>query len=439
MALSNGSPSPLSSSLLGMDDGGGGAGTFTAPSADKLMGLKKWMERAAASPNGRNGLTEQAYLDVIQRSLQAAQIPSSEQAAFLKSAGISYVNGPNGVRVTGIASNRDPYTAAPYGTSPVGGSAPAPTGSRTSSGSGGSSYGSGGASLGGGGGGSPGSYSSGASWQTEQQNQGLNATSGSFPSGNMGVTSIDPNKALGLDPSRGGPAGTVGGTYGADVYPGAGSILTGINKNSSLNDVIMNIVKRQEANRDAALKTYGGAYNEQKNDPVLQGSRQRAQDVLANPYSLDDQTVSRILGSQADTIGQNFGRLKQNSADRAASMGVGRGGMASTDQDRLDINAVKSLGDAQRGLLVEQATRKPGELQASLASAGDFGMRDVGQRTGISTQAADSVYGQTSVLGDALLSGVLMGGNGGGAKVAQPYQGYLMQPGGNVVQSGYGY
>jgi hypothetical protein len=132
--------------------------------------------------------------------------------------------------------------------------------------------------------------------------------------------------------------------------------------------------------------------------------------------------VERILGKQADTIGQNYARLQGQAADRAAASGTTRSGGAQDAQSRLQINAIRDLGDAQRNLLVEQATRRPQELQSALGAGGSFGARDVAQGTGIATGAADAIHGQTSMMGDALLSGVLMGGGPPPIRIGNEYQ-----------------
>lgn len=229
--------------------------------------------------------------------------------------------------------------------------------------------------------------------------------------GGGGATNIDPNAPLGF-PGGGPGSGPVGGSdaFRSNTFPGVGSILEGIDENSSLNDIIRNIVTRQESNRDAALGIYGGAYDLQRNDPTLQGTRARAQELLANPFSLDDRTVQRIHGTQHEKIGQTYAKAAQNSADRAAARGAGRGGLQAAQQDRFAINAEKDSANALRGLQIEQATRRPQELASAINTAGGFGQSDVGQAAGIAQGAANNVYGQTSIMGDALLSGVLMGG-----------------------------
>lgn len=392
-----------------------------------LAGAKRRPDGSWTVP-GSPPMSDAAFKALVERNVQVDlnYLSLDELKPILDKAGVQFSSAGGTFRVTGVpgaggVSVAPPSTSSGLATTP----APAPT----STGSGGRSAGGGGGAFGPVGGSPAGRSSGGASWGGGGGG-GAGGLNVQFPGGGQnGVTSIDPNKPLGLDPSKGGPAGFQAGSFGAPgTFASPGSILQGLGPNSSLNDVIMNIVKRQEGNRDSALATYGGALKTAETDPVLQGARGRAMDVLNNPFSLDDTTVSRILGSQADTIGQGFNRLKAQSAERAAAAGVGRGGDAASDALRLDVNAVKSLGDAQRGLLVEQATRKPKELQASLGAAGDFGARDVAQRTGIATGAADSIYGQTSILGDALLSGVLMGGQGPKVAVNAPYQGYLLGP-----------
>lgn len=375
-------------------------------------------------------MDEKAYREQLERQVQAdlangysmddlTGVLRDGGVVFSTAGGFKIERTPGGGSVTlGSSTPTSPTTTTAPTQPPAQTSAPLPTASSPAGGSTALPTSSGPA----------GRQSSGASWGG---GGGGGGTTTIVPGGGAGggVTQINPNAPLGLKPSAGGAAGYTPGTQGAaGVFGNPGSVLTGLNEKSTLNDVIMNIVKRQEANRDAALATYGGALKTAENDPVMQGSRARAMDVLNNPFSLDDATVSRILGAQTDLIGQNFARLGQQSADRAAAAGMGRSGDAQLDQDRLAINAVKGVGDAQRGLLVEQATRRPAELQASLASAGEFGMRDVGQRTGIATQAADHVYGQTSILGDAMLTGALMGGQAPTIKVNDPYQGYLLGP-----------
>lgn len=394
-----------------------------------LAGAKRRADGSWVVPGVSAPMDDKAFKELLERNVQVDMnyVSIEELAPILKKAGVSFSSSGGGFSVTGLpgAGSTTIGSAPAGGGTPLGApAAPAPA----PIGGGGRTTGGGGGSVPVGGGGPAGHSSGGASWGGGGGGGGSTTI---IPGGGgaTGVTSIDPNKPLGLDPSKGAPAGFQQGSFGQPgVFGSPGSVLQGLGPNSTLNDVIMNIVKRQEGNRDAALSTYGGALRTAETDPTLQAARGRAQDVLNNPFSLDDATVSRILGAQADTIGQNTARLKQMSADRAAAMGVGRGGGAASDAFRLDVNGVKSLGDAQRGLLVEQATRRPKELQAALAAGGDFGFRDVAQRTGIATGAADNVLGQTSILGDAMLSGMLLGGNGPQVNVNQPYQGYLLGP-----------
>jgi hypothetical protein len=241
---------------------------------------------------------------------------------------------------------------------------------------------------------------------------------------------FDPTKPLGLDPSKF-PGTPVGGSpqFRSGTFPSAGDPFAGIDKNSSAQDVAMALAKKQYANQQASLGIYGGLYDAQGSDPSLQGARGLAGQLAANPFSLDDVTKSRIAGRSIDQIGQRAGLLQTQAADRAAASGTSRGGGAEDAAYRIQQNAANQAGGVERGLDIEQATRRPGELASALGAVGQFGLNDVGQKVGIGRGAADNVLGQTSILGDALLTGPLLaGGAQPQVKVATPWQGYNLGP-----------
>lgn len=229
--------------------------------------------------------------------------------------------------------------------------------------------------------------------------------------GNGAGPPIDPKAPLGLDPSRGAPAGTRGGAdrFRSGLFPGPGSILEGIGPGSSLNDVLMGTVRRQEASRDAALGIYGGLFEGFENDPTRQAVSGRANELLANPFSLDDQTIDRIRGKAAEGIGQNSERLQLLSRDRAASMGMGRSGLALANEDRIRMDAARQVGDIDRDLRIEQATRRPQELAAAIQTGSGVVGQQQGARADIGGRAADVLANQ-DISADALLAGVLSGG-----------------------------
>lgn len=428
------SESPLDTAYGAGPDGGGG---FQPSMMANMPGLRATGRSGAYGPIfewGEGGPSHSISLSHLQAMMrdkygqldpEAKKKAQDEMNRWMRSMGMNggfqedgqmiVTSMPNGKNPDGSARMVDPAGRPVSTTRPTGGATS--TGGSSGGGSrpsgGGSSGGGGGSSSSGGGASGSGyNYTGGGNAGAPQRESDLELVGGA--PGN-GPTRIDPNRPLGLDPSHGAPAGFRGGSgafgaEGAGVFPGPGSVLEGIGPNSTLNDVIMNIVKRQEANRDAALAIYGGTYRNYQNDPTLQGARGRAQELLANPFSLDDQTVDRIMGRQQELIGQNYQRLGQQAADRAAASGVGRSGLAQAQQDRFAINAQRDLGNTQRGLLVEQATRRPQELAQAVQVGGGFGQSDVSQGAAISTGAANQIHGNTSIMGDALLSGVLMGG-----------------------------
>lgn len=229
---------------------------------------------------------------------------------------------------------------------------------------------------------------------------------------------FDPSAPLGLDPSKfsGSP---VGGNpiFRSGTFPSAGDPFAQIGPNSSARDVAMALAKKQLANQQASLGIYGGLYDQYQTDPTMQGARGLAGQLAADPFSLSDQTLSRIAGQGIDAIGQRAGRLEAAAAGRSAAAGMGRSGGAEDARYRIQANAANQAGNLERNLAVEQATRRPQELASALGAVGSFGGQDAAARRDIGMGAADRVLGQTSILGDALLAGPLLSGQAPGIQV----------------------
>lgn len=301
--------------------------------------------------------------------------------------------------------------------------------------SGGSSSSSTSTSTGGGGGGSGGGAPSGST-NPFQPTDSSPDNSGTYPGGIN-----DPNKGLPtpdqgggdftatLDPNAGAPPMDFNAPMGLDfagarartpatnpqtepfnsrTFPGPGSLTQGLDRNSTANDALLNLVRKQERGRDQALGIYGGLYDTYMDDSVRGSMRGMADQLGANPFSLDDQTVSRILGSQADMIGSSAGRMEQLSRDRMAAQGGLGSGQAQDQQDRIDINAGRQLGDAQRGLLVEQATRRPQELQSAMGATANVLQQDQSARERMGAGAANMLANQ-DMTADSLLMGAASG------------------------------
>lgn len=278
------------------------------------------------------------------------------------------------------------------------------SGGNASGATGGAAVGSVGNPYGGGGGGGGGAP--GAPPTNQQDFLDMQAGSG----GDTGPTRLNMSDPLGMSFGSSQPQGGDPRFSNNGYFPNAPSITEGLGPDSTVGDAISNVISSQEASRNAALGIYAGVSRGQQDDPTLQGARGLAADLQANPFSLDDRTIQRIQGQQGDLIGRNAQRLSRLSADRSAAQGMGQSGMAERAQERIQTNAGRQLGDAQRGLLVEQATRRPQELAQAMQSTGQFGLSDYGQRAGIDLGAADQIHGQSSFMGDALVSGLLMGG-----------------------------
>lgn len=229
--------------------------------------------------------------------------------------------------------------------------------------------------------------------------------------GGAGGPSIDPNAPLGIDFSRDGGINVQEGDprFSSDLFPRQGDITEGLDQNSSLYDVMLNAIRTQQGQQDAALGIAGGMLSEYEADPLRGSLRQSAGDLLSNPYSLDDATVNRMLGQQGDLIGQNLERQRALSAGRAASTGVSRSGMQQADQDRLGINAANQLAGAQRGLLIEQATRRPTELANAMRASGGVLQQDQNTLERLGERGVN-ILRDTDITGDAAVLGTLASG-----------------------------
>jgi hypothetical protein len=226
-----------------------------------------------------------------------------------------------------------------------------------------------------------------------------------------GDQSIDPNAALGLD--FGSAAGGIEGGRSDFVDPGAFGRPTpfteGLGPDATLNDILLGAMGEQRAGRDLALGISGGLASGFEENELRRAAESGALDLVNNPFSLDDQTIARIQGQQGDLIGRNAERLQQASAARAASSGISRSGIQNAAQDRIDINAARQLGEAQRGLLVEQATRRPQE-QAQALAAGSNVLGSQQQQRGQIARGAIDTLGNTSLSADAAVLGTLAAG-----------------------------
>lgn len=299
----------------------------------------------------------------------------------------------------------------------------------TSSGGGGSTVQVGGGGGGAASGGSSGGTSSGAtpragSAQPQPSGGGYSQDNGSTTlggGGGGGAAAVDFNRALGLNP---GPdrVGIQGGQR-SDYYGRPGSVLSGIDRNSSASDVLLNAVRGQEANRDAALDIFGRQREGFEGNALRQSIEGSAQSLIDNPFSLDDQTKSKIAGRQSELISSQAQRRSQQAAGQAANNGVSRSGVSATTQNSIGQSADRQIAQVNRDLDIEQATRRPQELAAAQRAATDVLQQQQSSRERSDAGAAGVLAG-TDYSADFALAGQLAGSPNAGPLVATgPRQG----------------
>lgn len=258
--------------------------------------------------------------------------------------------------------------------------------------------------------------------------------------GGGGPSPIDPNAPLGTD---------FGGAEGSfspgdqrfndpSVFNTPDSFTRDLGPDASLNDILFGAMGEQRATRDAALGIQGGLASSFEDNALRQQNEGNALELGANPFSLDDDTISRIQGRQTDLIGRNTERLQQASAGRAASSGISRSGIQGTQQDRFDIAGAQQIGESQRGLLVEQATRRPGELATAIGVGNDTLQQQQRSRESIAGGAVN-ILSQSNPTADAALLGTLAGGGTPQIRIgdrANPYNpaGYTSAGNNNPIQ-----
>ncbi len=281
----------------------------------------------------------------------------------------------------------------------------------------GSTSGGGGGGSSGRGGGGGGTSGGGGGGSTTTERGGIELGGGG---GDGGGPPIDPNLPLGIDfdAARGGYSPGDQRFSDPSVFGRPTPFTEGLDQNATLNDILLGAMGEQRATRDLALGISGGLASTFEDSALRGGAEQGALGLMANPFSLDDATIQRIQGQQGELIGRNAERLGQASADRAASAGISRSGMQQADQDRIGINAARQLGDVQRGLLVEQATRRPQEIAQAVNLGSDVLQQQQGARERIAGGAIQTLQG-TNLTGDAAVLGTLASGGAPQINIAQ--------------------
>lgn len=382
-------------------------------------GYVQWGNGAVAKFNP--GEESQVVANLMNSLVQSGEITTDDADKWARAEGYNFSRGENGGYTisgrTGSGSGSNP--TAPGGTAPTGAASGGAAGSAglTSGGSGGGGFGSGG-------GGSAGRSSPGLPWGGGGGGGGGGVPT--VPGFNGGSGSpVDPTKPLGIGPIT--PGYQPGSQYFGDpknVFPSAGNPFDGLGPNSSLNDVIAKVAGAQVGNQQAALDILGGTFNESLTGANGVALRGQVGNLLANPYSLDEQTIQRILGKTTDRINNSAGRMADEASARAASAGLRPdSGSVLAQQNAIRTNAANQAAGAERDTRVQAAIQNRQDLGSAIGTAGQAIDTDIGRRAGIGRDAALGVLGESAITGDAFLTNALLAANGKPAVNINQYPG----------------
>lgn len=414
-------------SILHPTDGFGATWTAPAPVGAQALNNHSNIDRIIALIGsqyipGKN-ITEDALKQMLQRAAIDDGMSDAQVGAYLASKGLAVQEQNSGKwtfssRASGGQGAIQAPEAYRYGndTKPppgvMGGGTGGVSGPFASGGGGGGGGGAAGnpyqglPGWGGGGGGSPGAGGAGIY-------SGFTGAGGG----------IDFSKPIGLKIPGGlnnpGIGTTSGGPF-AGYYGRPSSIFAGLPANPTYGDVVGQITKRQEENRNAALGVLGNARGEIMNDPTRASMTSLTQAMLADPHSINDATLNNMIGRQNDAIGQRAARASQAAADRNAALGLTRSGVADSQQQAIDTNAANAMSSGERDLRIQQALQNKQDERNALGAALPVVSEGTQARNNLDLSAVRDVLGTTSIYGDAFLSNLLLGGQGQGQNV-NPY------------------
>lgn len=382
-----------------------------APNASQKLGSLlsgvKFERGGAIIPGMSNLLNMEAFAEWVKRQAQEYGAKPEDIQSALRGAGINFSMGADGklaISGKGGSPNSGGGTPAPA----TGGGltiqpSPSPGGTYSGGGGGSASGGSSGRTSqgspwgggGGGGGGSP-------------AVPGVPNLGGAAGGGAAGLSWNDP---LGFSNPGPGPGALPGSGYagGGFSYGKPRSIFEGLPANPTYGDVVASTLRRQEENRDAALGIMGNARNEIMGDPNRAALRGRVGDLLANPYSLDEATISRILGKTNEGITQRAAEMGGIARDRAAAGGVLRSGSSQAAEDAIRNNAASQMASGERDIRVQAAIQNQQDLRSAMGAALPVINEETTAKTGLDTTAARDILGQSSFTGDAFLSAAMAG------------------------------
>lgn len=226
-----------------------------------------------------------------------------------------------------------------------------------------------------------------------------------------GSPGMDWNSPLGFKNPGPGPGALPGVGYTGQpfAYGQPRSIFEGLPQNPTFGDVVGQVMRRQEDNRNAALGILGNARGEIANDPNRNLLNNRTSDLLSNPYSMDEQTIQRILGQTNQGITQRAAELTGNARDRAAAGGVLRSGGANASQDSIANNAASQMAEGERSTRIQAAIQNQQDLRSAMGAALPVVGENTQAKNSLDRTAAVDVLGGSSYSGDAFLSNMMAG------------------------------
>jgi len=338
--------------------------------------------------------TKQPWIikDMLDAAARDEGVPTAMLDDALLKHGVRFSRGSGG-QVTGIQTNgpQDVPGAAGYGKQSPGTGGPSYSMPSTPGSSGRTSAGS---PWGGGGGGqsAPGFVPSGLPTGGAQ-------TAGFSMTDRTGITNPGPG---------GGPTPGQGYTGGFS-YGQPKSIFDGMSANPTYGEVISKTMQRQEDNRDAAMGIMGNARSEIMSDPNRALLGQRTADLLSNPYSLDEATISRIMGQQNQALTQRAAQTSQGIRDREAARGTLRSGGATAALDTVRNRTADAMSAGESDIRVKAAIQNGQDLRSAMSAA----LPGISEKTNslnqLDTTAARDILGGSSYSGDAFLTNALMG------------------------------
>ena len=211
------------------------------------------------------------------------------------------------------------------------------------------------------------------------------------------------------------PGGSSGG-YGSTAGPTTLSQMIAMQREENAKTKAQN-----QATRQATLNELGGVATAFQGDPLWQATRQSAQNLLANPEAINDQTQQLIQNRASNQTNAAANTERDRMRRQLASQGMldssaGQGALGQLERDRM-----AGLADSTTSLEIQRANqRNQNILQAQQAGASLAGQQNAVNQFATGTRAATDLYFQPENLSG--YAGYFAGGSGGGASgYSSPY------------------